>query len=81
MEIETNPSRTEVQDRSPQCELCGATMSDLPELATHMEGHAEKAAEGVPPPGPGHHLKCTLCESSFETAEQVKAHLGTVHRV
>lgn len=79
METESSPAPAQIKDRTERCNLCGATLHDADELQMHMEGHAEQAAEGIPPSAQGPHHKCSFCEASFDTAEQLKAHLGTAH--
>jgi hypothetical protein len=63
-----------------RCELCGATMANAVELQEHLDGHAERAAEGLPatPAGPSH--KCAFCSAAFDTPEQLKAHQGSAHQ-
>jgi Zinc finger, C2H2 type len=79
MESESSPTPVNVSHRTVRCEVCGAALSDLDELKVHLEGHAEKAAEGDPPAPEAVRHKCPFCDSAFPTPEQLKAHIGSVH--
>ncbi|MCI4330877.1 MAG: hypothetical protein L3K19_03390 [Thermoplasmata archaeon] len=61
-----------------RCEVCDKELSDGPELQTHLEGHAEKIAEGESPLPP--RPKCAFCEATFDTPEELRDHHATAHR-
>ncbi|MCI4366484.1 MAG: hypothetical protein L3K08_01900 [Thermoplasmata archaeon] len=79
MESETSPGPTPAAPRGVRCDLCGASLADEGELRVHLEGHAERRAEGLPaiPEGPLH--RCPFCTSGFDTPEELKAHLAAGH--
>jgi Zinc finger, C2H2 type len=79
METESMPPPTPIDEQPVRCELCGAALANHMELREHLEGHAEKQAEGFPavPDGPLH--KCAFCDAGFETAEELKAHHARSH--
>lgn len=61
-----------------KCNVCGIELSDPAELETHLEGHAEKIAEGASPlPQPP---KCAFCGKTFDGPEELREHHATAHR-
>ena len=80
MPAESEPSPISRAQEQTRCELCGATVANAAELREHMDGHAEREAEGLPavPEGPIH--KCAFCEAAFNAPEQLKAHQATAHQ-
>jgi|GEM_PF-3422131 len=75
---ETQGSRPAGPEKGVRCELCNASLADEEELQLHMDGHAEKAAEGEPIAVPPRHA-CPFCPSDFETPEALKEHIGSAH--
>jgi hypothetical protein len=62
-----------------RCEICGSALADELELKEHLEGHVEKAAEGVDPVPPGPRHKCSFCPETFDTPEELREHHATAH--
>ncbi|MCI4330887.1 MAG: hypothetical protein L3K19_03450 [Thermoplasmata archaeon] len=54
-------------------------MTDAAELQGHVDGHAERVAEGLPAVPEGPSLRCAFCPALFETPEQVKDHHASAH--
>ena len=80
METEAGTPPTPTAEPPARCEICGVTMRDHDELEQHLEGHAEKVAEGFPAVAEGPRHKCAFCGAAFDSAEELKEHNATAHQ-